>query len=135
MSGCYFQLRQCTAITNPYTHTHKHTYGGSSEGNETLFIFTMDNPALLALLEQIEKARAGEGGGGMNNPPEKKKNFCPSFHQTFFTVCHDVTTKLSPKKTCIHMPAVQPNKSDYNNDAYACLHDNKGNQNNEKVVQ
>ena len=48
-----FSLQQCTTIT---LLTHSHT-DRSSEGNETLFIFTMDNPALLALLGKIERKR------------------------------------------------------------------------------
>lgn len=39
------------------TQAHTHTHAGSSRGNESLFICTRDNPALLAPL------RATEGGG------------------------------------------------------------------------
>ena len=44
-----------------YTHAHTHTHTESSKVNETLFIFNMDNPALLALLRKIEKKNGGDG--------------------------------------------------------------------------
>lgn len=66
------------------THAHTHTHAGSSQGNESLFICTRDNPALLAPL------RATEGGGGTGGRcgliHEKDTilgNFCASSQQTF----------------------------------------------------